>query len=65
MRFNNKVHLGEMDKKVHLSKMDSLYAGIRKNHTDIFKMDKKVHLGKMDFFVLFSKVGPFVTSISY
>ena len=54
-----------MDKKVHLSKMDSLYAGIRKNHTDIFKMDKKVHLGKMDFFVLFSKVGPFVTSISY
>ena len=52
-------------KKVHLSKMDSLYAGILKIYTDIFKMDKKVHLGKMDCFVLFSKVGPFVTSISY
>ena len=29
VRFDSEVHLGEMDKKVHLSEVDSPYVGIR------------------------------------
>jgi hypothetical protein len=65
VRFDSEVHPGEIDKKVHLSKMSSPYVGIRKNHTDIFDMDKKVHLREMDFYVHFEKVGLLGTGISY
>jgi len=63
VHFDNEVDLGKMDKKVHLAKMDRLYVGNRKNHTDQIKMDKKVHLAEVHFFVHFSKVGHFTPAL--
>jgi hypothetical protein len=60
---DNEVHLGKMNKKVHLAKMHRLYVRIRKNHMDQIKKNKKVHLAEMHFFVLFFKVGLFAPAL--
>ena len=53
MHFDNEVHLGKMNQKVHLAKMHRLYVGIRKIHMDQIKKNQKVHLAEMHFLVLF------------
>jgi len=55
VHFDNEVHLGEMDKKVHLAKMDHPYVGIRSNHMDQIKMDKKSISPRWTFLSIFKK----------
>jgi len=56
VHFDSEVHLGEMDKKVHLvAKMDRPYVGIRKNHMDQIKMEKKSISPRWTFLSIFKK----------